>query len=204
MTNNTEESSPQPQKAHLNQNLVIAIIGAVATLAAAIIPWVLDRAAQAGQSPTAILSTFTETAPLEATETKTAIAIANTHTPTLEPTATAIATATSTEETGIYNIFLAFDFEGTFIDDTFRQDQSVYLFFNFNDPKNRNDIEVVVSAVDVPGVLTDSVYYQIRDKLEPPNAKLTITKGKLPPGIYKVEIYLNNTLDETIEFTITK
>lgn len=204
MTNHMDDNLPKPQKGHLNQNLVVAIIGAVATLAAAIIPWALDRAAQAEPSPTAIQSTFTETTSLEVTETNTAVAIVNTNTPTIERTGTTEVTATSTQETGIYNIFLTFDFEGNFIDDTFRQDQSVYLFFDFNDPKSRNDIEVVVSAVDVPGVLTDTVYYQIRDKFEPPNVKLTITKGKLQPGIYKVEIYLNNTLDKTIEFTITK
>ena len=34
---------PNLKRPHLNQNLVIAIIGAVATVMAAVIPWVLDR-----------------------------------------------------------------------------------------------------------------------------------------------------------------
>ena len=200
MTNgNDDETPPSPQKSHLNQNLVIAIIGAAATLLAAILPWALDRAAKAEPSPTAIQATFTAFAPLESTATNTDIPASLT--PTLEPPTV---TATLTEETGIYNAYLAFDFEGTFIDNSFRKDQTIYLFFDFNDPKGRNDIKVVVSVIEVPGTLVDTVAYQIRDKFQPPTSRLAITKGNLNTGKYKVDLYLNNNLEETLEFTVTE
>ncbi len=202
MTNSTGKNSPQPQKAHLNQNLVIAIIGAVATLAAAIIPWVLDRAAQAEPSPTAIQATFTVDAPTEITVTNTVEVTATASlTPTLEPPT---ATPTPTEETGIFNTYLTFDFAGKFVDTSFKSSQSIYLFFDLNDPKDRNIVEVIVSTVEVPGVLADTITYQILDELTPPNVKLLISSGKLSSGKYKVEIYLNNTLEETLEFEVTE
>ncbi len=197
MTNSTDGTPPQPQKGHINQNLVIAIIGAVATLLAAIIPWALDRAARADVSPTAIQATFTSAAALETTATNTEVPASSTLIP---PTAT----ATSTEETGIYNAFLAFDFEGNFIDDSFKQVQTIYLFFDFDDPQGRNDIEVIVSVVEVPGTLADTVSYQIRDKFIPPSSRLVITKGNLNAGKYKAELFLNNTLEKTLEFNVTK
>ena len=200
MKNENEDNPPPSQKTHLNQNLVIAIIGAVATILAAVIPWALDRAAKAEPDPTsAIQATFTITAPIEATATNTVFVTA-TQTSTPEPPTE---TSTPTEEIGIYNPYLTFDFEGTFIDDTFSKGQNIYLFFDFKDPKNRNDIEVILSEVEVPGIPVDNVAYQIRDRFEPSNVKLLLTKGNLTPGKYKVDIYLNNTLDETIEFQVT-
>ncbi|MBI5825864.1 MAG: hypothetical protein HZB18_17700 [Chloroflexi bacterium] len=200
MTKSTDENLPKPQKGHLNQNLVIAIIGAVATLGAAIIPWMLDRAAKAEPTPTAIQATFTVEAPPEATATSTLIPASAT--PTAEPpTATA---APPTEETGIYNAFLAFDFEGKLTDTSFKSGQPIYVFFNLNDPLGKNIVRVIVSVVDVPGVLVDSQFYNTTNEYKDPNAKLVISQGGLKPGKYKVELYLNNTLDETLEFEVTK
>lgn len=203
MTNETKETPPQ--KAHLNQNLVIAIIGAVATVMAAVIPWVLDRTSQSTPSPTAIQATFTTEAPLEFTATAINIAAAApslTPTPTLEPpTATA---TTPTEEIGIYNAFLARDIEGNFINTSFNNDQSIYLFFDINDPNNRNIVKVTVSVVEVSGFLNGAVVNLIEDKMVNPSIVLAISKAGLNPGKYKVDIYLNNTLDETIEFDVTQ
>ncbi|MEK6751066.1 MAG: hypothetical protein AABZ00_02275 [Chloroflexota bacterium] len=198
MTKNTNENSPPP-KAHLNQNLVIAIIGAVATLAAAIIPWMLDRAAKTEPGPTAIQATFTADAPFEATATDLVVVTASS-TPTLEPPT---ATAAPTEETGIYNAFLAFDFEGKFTETSFKGGQPIYIFFNLNDPQGKNIIRVIVSVVDVPGVLADSQFYNTINEYKDPNVKLVVSQGGLKPGKYKVELYLNNTLDETLEFKVT-
>jgi hypothetical protein len=199
MTKSTGENSPQPPKAHLNQNLVIAIIGAVATLAAAIIPWMLDRAAKTEPGPTAIQATFTADAPFEATATDLVVVTASS-TPTLEPPT---ATAAPTEETGIYNAFLAFDFEGKFTETSFKGGQPIYIFFNLNDPQGKNIIRVIVSVVDVPGVLADSQFYNTINEYKDPNVKLVVSQGGLKPGKYKVELYLNNTLDETLEFKVT-
>lgn len=199
MTKSTDENSPKPQKAHLNQNLVIAIIGAVATLGAALIPWMLDRAAKAEPTPTAIQATFTVEAPLEATATNTLVAASAT--PTAEPPT---ATAIPTEETGVYNAYLAFDFEGKLTDTSFKSGQPIYVFFNLNDPQGKNIIRVIVSVVAVPGVLVDSQFYNTINEYKDPNVKLVISQGGLKPGKYKLELYLNNTLDETLEFEVTK
>jgi hypothetical protein len=209
MTDSASGNSPQPQKGHLNQNLVIAIIGAIATVMAAVIPWVLDRTSQA--TPTAIQATFTSDIPIQftatdlestaTTETETEVVTASS-TPTLEsPTATAI---TPTEEIGIYNAFLARDIEGNFINTSFNNDQSIYLFFDLNDPQNRNIVKVAVSVVNVPGFLKGAVVNLIEDKMVNPNIVLAISKTGLKPGKYKVDMYLNNTLDETIEFEVTE
>lgn len=198
MSKETGENTPQLPKSHLNQNLVIAIIGAIATLTAAILPWALDRIAEGKASPTPVPATFT-VAPIESTATNTTAAASST--PTLEPPTQ---TATSTEETGIYNTFLTFDFAGKFIKTSFRKDQSIYLFFDLNDPQGRNIVEVIVSVVEVPGILADAVTYQILDEFTDPQVKLLISSGKLSPGKYKVDLYLNNTLEQTIEFEVTK
>lgn len=203
MTKETNETPPP--KAHLNQNLVIAIIGAIATVMAAVIPWILDRTSQSTPPPTAIQATFTTEAPLEFTATATnivAVTPSLTPAPTLEPsTATPIA---PTEEIGIYNAFLARDIEGNFINTSFNNDQSIYLFFDINDPNNRNIVKVAVSVVDVPGFLNGSVVNLIEDKMINPSIVLAISKSGLKPGKYKVDMYLNNNLDETIEFDVTQ
>lgn len=198
MTKNTGENLPQPQKGHINQNLVIAIIGAAATLVAAVLPWVLDKLAEAEASQASGQVTFTA-APNEFTATSTVAAASPT--PTLEPPTQ---TATSTEETGIYNTFLTFDFAGKFIKTSFRKDQSIYLFFDLNDPQGRNIVEVIVSVVEVPGILADAVTYQILDEFTDPQVELLISSGKLSPGKYKVDLYLNNTLEQTMEFEVTE
>ncbi len=200
MTNDTKDSSPQVPKGHINQNLLIAIIGAVATLVAAILPWALDRAAQTETTPTAIQTTFTASAPFDATVTSTVVAAPSaTLTPTLESPAQ---NGTSTEETGVYNAYLAFDFSGKFLETNFNQGQTIYVFFNLNDPQDRNIVRVIVSVVDVPGVLEGTQRYNTINEFTDPKNLLVISDGKLSPGKYKVDVYLNNTLDETLEFTI--
>ncbi len=199
MSKETGENAPQPQKSHINQNLVIAIIGAAATLTAAILPWALARIAEAKVSPTPIPATFT-VAPIEFTATTTTSAAASS-TPTLEPPTQ---TPTPTEETGINNAYLAFDFDGKFVDTTFKSGQPIYLFFDLNDPQNRNIVRVIVSVVDVPGILVDSQYYNTINEYTNPEVRLVISQGGLTPGKYKVELILNNTLEETLELEVIK
>lgn len=198
MSNSTEGNSPHPPKAGLNQNLIIAIIGAVATLLAAIIPWMLDRASQdATPTPIVVQATFTAEAQEESTATQTQVAASPTPEPPTE-------TATPAEEMGIYNTYLAFDFEGKFIETNFNNGQPIYLFFELNDPTNKNIVRVVVSAVDVPGVLVDTQYYNTINEYTDPSIRLIVSQGALAAGKYKVDILLNNTLDESIEFNVTE
>ncbi len=202
MTDETNETPPKPQKAPINQNLVIAIIGAVATVIAAVIPWALDRASRAEPTPTAIQATFTAEAPLEATAT-VQVASTNTEIPassTPEPTIT----ATQTQETGVYNAYMAFDFEGKLTDTNFKAGQPIYVFFSLNDPSGKNIVRVILSAEDVKGVLVDSQFYNTINEYKDPNIRLIVSQGGLKPGKYKVDILLNNTLDETMEFTVTE
>lgn len=199
-----ETPPPQPHKTPINQNLVIAIIGAVATVLAAVIPWALDRSSRAvDPTPTAIQATFTVEAPLEATATVQQAAATDTEvpaSPTLEPTIT----ATQAQETGVYNTYMAFDFEGKLPDTTFKTGQPIYVFFNLNDPLGKNIVRVILSAVDVKGVLVDSQFYNTINEYKDPNVRLIVSQGGLKPGKYKVELILNNTLDETLEFTVTE
>ena len=200
MTNSSGENSPQPPKAHLNQNLVIAIIGAIATVMAAVIPWVLDRTSQATTippSPTAIQATFTIAAPTEeAVATNTNIPASATAEPSITPTAT--------QESGIFNIYTTLDFDGKLLETNFKSGQPIYVFFSFLDPQGKNIIRVIVSAVDASGVLVDSQFYNTVNEYKDPNVRLVVSQGGLQPGKYKVDFLLNNTLEETIEFTVTK
>jgi hypothetical protein len=197
MTEENKETPPSTQKAHLNQNLVIAIIGAVATVMAAVIPWVLDRAAQSS-TPAAIQATYTVAAPAEA------IGLVETSPTNTEIPATPTISVTPTQEAGINNAYMAFDFEGKFIETSFKGGQTIYIFFNINDPLGRNIVRVIVSAVDVPGVLVDSQFYNTINEYPNPNVSLVVSQGGLKPGIYKVDIILNNTPAETLEFTVTE
>lgn len=202
MTDNSGENSPQRQKPQLNQNLVIAIIGAVATVLAAVIPWILDRSSQTVPTPTAIQATFTVAAPIEPTAT-VAVAATNTEipaSPTLEPTIA----VTPTQEAGITNAYMAFDFDGKLPDTNFKSGNPIYVFFTVNDPLGKNIVRVIVSVVDVPGVLADSQFYNTINEYKDPNVRLIVSQGGLKPGKYKAEIFLNNILDETLEFTVIK
>ncbi len=199
-----KESNETPSpKAQINQNLVIAIIGAVATVMAAILPWMLDRTSKSTPSPTAIQATFTVEAPpdMTATATDTVVAATASSAPTLE---TPTATSAPSEEINIYNTYLAFDFDGKFTETNFKGGQPIYIFFNLNDPLGKNIVRIIVSAVDVPGVLADSQFYNTINEYKDPEIRLIVSQGGLEPGKYKVELFLNNTLDETMEFTVTE
>jgi len=202
MTDESNEIPPKPQKASINQNLVIAIIGAVATVLAAVVPWALDRASKAEPTPMVVQATFTVAAPVEATATVQAAAT-NTEVPA-SPTSEPTITATPTQETGIFNTYMAIDFEGKLPDISFKTGQPIYVFFNLNDPLGKNIVRVIVSAEDVRGVLADSQFYNTINEYKDPNIRLIVSQGGLKPGKYKVEFILNNTLDETLEFTVTE
>jgi hypothetical protein len=204
MTDGANENLPQPPKVHLNQNLVIAIIGAVATVIAAVIPWALDRASQNTPTPTIIQATFTAEVSTDNFTSTVGSEPTNTdipNSPTAEPPTV---TPTPTAETGIFNAFLAFDFDGKFTETTFKGGQPIYVFFTLNDPLGKNIVRVIVSAVDVPGVLADSQFYNTIDEFKNPQNRLVVSQGSLKPGKYKAEILLNNILDETLEFTVTQ
>jgi hypothetical protein len=198
MTHNSEENQSSGSK--INQNVLIAIIGAVATILAAIIPWILSRPNAEISTPTPLVITVmaiqalsTETlAPL--TETT-----ALTFTPTTEPPA-----ATVTPQVGIFDGFLSIDIKGVIPSTRFQPDQTIYLLFNINDPTGANIIRIVWSVVEAKGFRPGAIKYDMTDKITEDHFVMEAAHADDPwaVGKYKIELYLNDVLDETIEFEI--
>ncbi len=202
-------SSAGPKESKISQNLLIAIIGAVTTIVAAVIPFVLSRNnTSPSPSPIPIIITAVVTAtPAPFLPTETAVVppteVSFTFTPTLEsPTATA--TATEAAQEGIFNGFLASDIKGVFATNKYKPDQIIYLFFDINDPANKNVLRIVWSVVDVKGFLPGSVRYDITDVATVKKYKTLSnhSTNPWPAGKYKVDLYLNDILQQTIDFEI--
>src|SRR5512140_1670676 len=111
MENNT--SDDKPRESRINQNLLIAIIGAAATIGATIIGAVMNRQPSAPPTPLVITATSAPATPThiifltntpEPLPTDTA---APTFTPTIAPS-----TETATQQVGIYSAILATDIKG--------------------------------------------------------------------------------------------
>lgn len=204
MENKPSEEGSKGSK--INQNILIAIIGAIATIVATIIPWALNRY-NTGPAPTPILLVITATsAPVFPTETvfvsptETATE-AFTFTPTVE-----LPTATATLQEGIFDGFLASDIDGFIPKSQFKPAEIIYLLFNINDPTGKSVVRIVWSVVDVKGTRAGTVKsdtpYIIRTQ-----EFVTLSNHSADPwrvGKYKVELYLNNDLKQTIEFDIVE
>ena len=154
----------------MNQFLLIAIIGIVTTILAAILPWALNTI-NPDSVPTIIPSTLT-------------------------------ATPVFTNQTGIFDVYLSGDMNGYLRSTSFTPAQSIYLFFNINDPSGSNMVKAVWSVVEVNGYPPDTEIYQAENKIITPSFIMQTNKEEWEIGKYKIELYLNGTLDETIEFEI--
>ena len=205
MENKTSSESPKESK--ISQNLLIAIIGAVTTIVAAVIPFVMSRNnASPAPSPIPIIITAVVTAtPAPFLPTETAVVppteVPATLTPTLEPPT---ATATEAAQEGIFNGFLASDIKGVFATNKYKPDQIIYLFFDINDPTNKNLVRIVWSVVEVKGFLPGTVRSDITDVATVKNYKTLSnhSANPWPAGKYKVDLYLNDILQQTIDFEI--
>ena len=199
-----DKNSDEAKGSKISQNMLIAIIGAITTIVAAVIPVILNNRPDA-QTPT----------PVPIIITATTAPILPTDTPTLPPTFTETAalpftptvelpTATATPQEGIFNELLAADIDGFIPKSQFKPNETIYLLFDINDPTGKNVVRIVWSVVEVKGfkagaVKSDTPYIVKENKF------VTLSDHSINPwaeGKYKVEIYLNNELNKTIEFEI--
>jgi hypothetical protein len=192
------------KESKINQNIMIAIIGSITTIAVAVIPILLNRS-KSEPPPTPVPLVITATSvPDFSTEnlgpTKT---LAPTETAPFTPTIEA-PTATATPQVGIFNGFLASDIKGLIPKNKFKPAETIYLLFNINDPTGKNVVRIVWSVVEVKGYLAGAVKSDIPYIIKEEKFA-TLSNHSANPwavGKYKVELYLNDVLDETIEFDI--
>jgi hypothetical protein len=128
-----------------------------------------------------------------------------TETTAITPTPTTeLPIATVTPQVGIFNGFLASDIKGVFPKTKFKPDQIIYLLFDINDPTGANIVRIVWSVVEAKGFLPGAIKSDLTDKISEEKFVLEANHVNDPWGIgkYKVELYLNDVLYETIEFEI--
>ena len=81
--------------------------------------------------------------------------------------------------------------------------QPIYVFFDLNDPLDKNVGPRDRERGGCSRRSGDSQFYNTINEYKP-GSRLIVSQGGLKPGKYKVELLLNNTLDETLEFTVTE
>ena len=168
------------RKSSLNQGLLIALIGAVTTILATVIPWALNNIVSVPKPTT------TSTAAL---------------TPSPEST-TPASTTTSTNQIGIFSAHLSYDAKGDFPTESFKPTQAIYLVFDLNDPADEGIVKTVWSVVNVEGLLPGAIIYESTDKVRSSSYVLKLDKQTWVIGEYKVNLYLNGEFDEAIEFKV--
>lgn len=150
-----KKTSEEGAKPKIEQNVIIAIIGAITTVAVALIPFLMNKANNSEPTPTpAPLVVTAATAAILPTETAAAVP---------SETEAAALTSTPVPQIGIFNGFLAADIEGLLPKSTFKPDEAIYLLFEINDPTGKNVVRVVWSVVEAKGfkagaILSDTPY----------------------------------------------
>jgi hypothetical protein len=187
----------QPSESKINQNLLIAILGALTTIVAAFIPWALSKY-ESQPLPTSTPLIFTAT--ITEGESKALATLTPAVEPTIPPSPTL--TPTADEKTGVFDVYLAYDERGDFRSTSFMPTQNIYLFFNLNDPLNRNIVKIVWIAVDVAGYQPNIILDRSENKITTPSFTMRTNRETWEIGKYKIELYLNGSLDETIEFEV--
>ena len=178
-------------KSRINQNMLIAIIGAAATIFAALLPSMID-AFKPEPAPTVT------TIPPTHVPTSTHLPPTATLTPTPEPP-----TATPTTPIGIYDVYLALDAAGETKTTSFTPSQTIYAFFRLNDPSGLNHVKAALYAVDVKGFKPNVVISQNEETIGKQSVSIQIKKDPYwAPGKYKLELYLNEILLVTQEFEV--
>lgn len=103
----------------------------------------------------------------------------------------------------IQNAMLTDNENGTEAVTTFEQDAVVYLLADLNNAPDDTMVKTVWTAVDADGTAPNT---QITEaELETGSGQLTFNltpDGFLPVGDYKVDLYLNDELDQTLTFQI--
>ena len=184
----SHESSDLPPKRGINQNLLIGIIGAVATIIAAIIPSFINKP----EGTPTITAEATKEIP-----TLTSLPPTEAFTATPEPP-----TATATTAFGLYDAYLALDEGGEFKTTTFSPDQFIYVFFKINDPADLGQIKAIWYTVDVAGFEPNTEIYRTEETIL--KSKGTAVGGGFgwKAGKYKVQLFLNSQPSTSLEFEI--
>ncbi|MBI5943117.1 MAG: hypothetical protein HY864_02005 [Chloroflexi bacterium] len=192
-----KKTAEEGAKPKIEQNVIIAIISAITTVAVAMIPFLMNRANSEPAPTLAPLVVTTTSAATLPTETVSAVP---------SETEAAALTSTPVPQIGIFNGFLAADIEGLLPKSSFKPDEAIYLLFEINDPTGKNVVRVVWSVVEAKGfkagaVLSDTPYI-INEK----KYVIFSDHGVNPwaVGKYQVDLYLNNTLFQTIPFDIAR
>ena len=101
-------------------------------------------------------------------------------------------------------MYLASDENGDFRSTSFSSTETFYLFFSLNDPSNGNVVQTTWMAVDVAGYEPNKVVFESDNKVTKPKFKILADREVWKAGKYKIELYLNGTLDEKVEFEVIK
>jgi hypothetical protein len=183
----------------LNQNVIIAIIGAVATIVAASIPFLINM------NKAEPASTFTPVPPTDVpTFTSVPPTPTEAFTPTPEPPTATATFVTETPVMGFFDVYLAIDPAGEVKSTTFPSERPVYVIFKINDPTDQGNIRATWRAVEVPGIDANSVVWT--EDYIILKSKGTVQAGghgAWRPGKYEVDLYLNGILSSTQEFEVT-
>lgn len=99
--------------------------------------------------------------------------------------------------------FLARDPDGAEPTTNFLPEDTFYLIADLANAPSDTRVKAVWVAVDADGVDFDTVIDEA--ELETGDGRLTFdlaNDGVWPPGNYKVDVYINDTVVETLEFTV--
>jgi len=199
-----EKAHNEEPKRGINPTLLASIIGAVATILAAVIPAIIiinaNKPAPAPSitpRPTVLVVTATDLPSPTSTSTPQ---------PTETPAVTSTPippSATPTTPVGLYDVYLAQDRAGQSKTTVFGPQQSVFIFFKVNDPSGSNTVRVVWYAVDVQGFPTNTFLSSDEGVISrSPFSYEMLYSPRWKVGKYKVELYLNGSLAATEEFEV--
>jgi hypothetical protein len=117
--------------------------------------------------------------------------------------AAAIACGFSVSTARITNAFMATDPDGDAPVQAYFPEETFYLIVDVANAPDDTQVRAVWTAVDVEDTDPDTVIDEA--ELETSDGRLTfdLTNNDLwPAGLYKVDIYLNDALERTLEFEV--
>lgn len=114
-----------------------------------------------------------------------------------------IACGFSASTARITNAFLAADPDGTQPTESFQPDETFYLLVDLANAPDDTQVKAAWTAADVEGEAPDTLIDEA--ELTTGDGRLTFNltnDGPWPAGAYKVDIYLNEKLERTLEFSV--
>lgn len=104
----------------------------------------------------------------------------------------------------ISDAYLTFNSDGSGNTSTFSNDQTFYCIVKVDNAPEDTTLKAVWIASDVEGIEPNYLISEFELTTEKDNEfTFNLENDQLwPPGTYKVEIYMNGTLEETLEFSV--